>query len=197
MAPSHAGHPAVHAGSPAKIRPIPPRGRAVSGARPDAAVTAGRTRGVGRPTGLEGRSADAARLALVAEAAGSALDGLTALERHARDVADAFRWRHVAEGRESLADLVDSTQTLLKLAVMAAQAADTDLISLCKTGNGRADEQTQRAADRIIQGQLARDWPALANALDDDFVAALRLWREVFETLVRLTGGDAPGGRAA
>jgi hypothetical protein len=197
MAASHAGHAAVHAGSPAKIRPIPTRGRKASGTASPATVTAGRTTGVGRPTRLAGRSEEATRLALVAEAAASALDGLVALERHARDVADAFRWRHVGPARQGLADLVDSTQTLLKLAVMSAQAARTDLLTLCKTGNGRADEQTQRAADRIIQAQLAGDWPALAHALDQDFVAALGLWREVFETLVSLTGDGAPGGQAA
>lgn len=195
MAASHAGHTAVHAGTLAKIRPIPTRRPQAVAVTPGPALTASRTMGVGRPTPTP--AADQATLGLVAEAAASALDGLTALERHARDVADAFRWHRIDAAREGLADLVESTQTLLKLGVMAAQAAGTDLVTLCRGRDGRADEQTRRAADRIIHAQMARDWAALADAIDHDFTGALALWRDVFETIVGIAGDAGPGGHAA
>jgi hypothetical protein len=112
-------------------------------------------------------------------------------------VADAFRWRHIDQARVGLADLVESTQTLLKLAVIAAQVAGTDVITLCRATDRHADEETQAAADKIISAQLTRDWAALACAIDSDLTGALDLWRGVFERIVAGLGDGAPGGRAA
>jgi hypothetical protein len=152
---------------------------------------------VGRPTGVGWANTPAAAPALVAEAASAALDALAALERHARDVADAFRWRHVVQGRAGLTTLIEATQTLLQLGGSAAAASGTDLISMCRRFDARADLKTQCAADRLITAQLAGDWAALAGAIDHDFVGALEAWRDVFEALAAAAGDAGPGGWAA
>ena len=60
------------------------------------------------------------------EAVDTALDSLEILERQARDVARRFRRQTLADANQGLTYLVQSTQTLLRLADMAAAASGHD-----------------------------------------------------------------------
>ena len=200
MAMSHAGNAASHAESPAKIRPIPAPGRTASGRAGAAGVTADRPAAVGLPTPAP-VAPDApvpeGNPALVAEACATALQSLDVLERHARDVADGFRWGHLVEAHQGLVALVESTQTLLRLAAMAAAVGGFDLLVLCRLADRSADEETRTAVDGIVTAQLRRDWPALAAGIDGPYVSALGQWRAVFERLMAQVGDGLPGGHAA
>jgi hypothetical protein len=177
----------------AKTRPIP-LGGARHRRRPQRlSVTAARTKGVERPT----TQAPDGPEVLVAEAIATALDSLDVLERHTQEVADAFRWERVAEARQGLVDLVQSTQTLLKVAAIAAQTAGARLEALFGRNGSRPDEDTLAVVDLIIEQQIAGDWAALAETLDHDFTAALGQWRQVFETIGQTAPDDEPPGRAA
>jgi hypothetical protein len=134
---------------------------------------------------------------LVAEAVATALESLTVLERHTQEVAEAFRWNRIADAQRGLTDLVQSTQTLLQIAAMVAQATGVDFATLCGPDGLRAQDDTGTTVDLIIERQLALDWTGLAEALDQDFTSVLTEWRLVFETLGGVPSGDRPGGRAA
>jgi hypothetical protein len=103
----------------------------------------------------------------------------------------------VAEGQRGLADLVQSIQTLLKLASMTAQATGHDLQSLCGPDGSRADEDTRSAVEHVIDRQLADDWVGLADTLEQELMEALTQWRLVFEALGAGSADDDPPGRAA
>jgi hypothetical protein len=132
---------------------------------------------------------------LIQEAVDAALDALDTLERQTRDVARRFRRGAREEAQTGLTELMHSTQTLLKLAAMAADASGTTLETLCETHQLRVEFQTQVAVNELIQQQLRQDWGALAAALDRAFTAALEGWRGVFIAL----GGTPtpPYGHAA
>lgn len=132
--------------------------------------------------------------ALVREAVDTALDSLEALELQARDVARRFRRQTLDEAQMGLAQLVQSTQTLLKLAAMTAGATGTDLEAVCETHNLAADKQTHDALSHLIGRQLERDWHGLARVIDHSFIGVLRAWRSVFQVLGGSTG---PYGHAA
>jgi len=198
---------------PLKNRQIPRSAVSARSGRPAVALTAGRIKGVEpstrtgdraprktvtttapRPASAPGSSAEAA---LIAEAVGTALGSLEVLEWHIQEVADAFRWSRVAEGQRGLADLVQSIQTLLKLASMTAQATGHDLPSLCGPDGLRADEDTRSAVEHVIDRQLADDWVGLADTLEQELMEALTQWRLVFEALGAGSSDDDPPGRAA
>ena len=215
-----------------KTRPILTTALARAGRRDAATVTAGRTKGVERPTdqagGLRPRRTPLTRslagphdphsarathshgsfapgsapdapseTLLVAEAVATALESLTVLERHTGEVADAFRWNRLGDAQHGLAELVQSTQSLLQLAAMVAQATGVDFGTLCGPEGLRAKDDTSDALDLIIEQQLADDWAALSDTLDQDFTSVLTQWRLVFETLGGMPPQGGPGGRAA
>jgi hypothetical protein len=132
--------------------------------------------------------------ALVREAIDTALDSLDALEQQARDTARRFRRLAVDEAQQDLAQMVESTQTLLKLAVMTAGASGTDIETVCADHDIAAERDTQEALSALIGHQLAGDWHGLAGAIEQSFTAALGGWRAVF---LALAGPTDPYGHAA
>jgi len=123
------------------------------------------------------------------------LESLDTLEHQVRDVARRFRRGARGEAQLGLAHVMQSTQTLLKLAAMASGASGVDLDELCQRNDLHAEAQTQLAVSELIRQQLAEDWTALAAVLDRPFAAALDGWRRVFIAL----GGTPTGpyGHAA
>lgn len=131
--------------------------------------------------------------ALVNEAIDTALDSLDALEQQARDTARRFRRHALGEAHQGLAHLVESTQTLLQLAVMTAAASGTDIETVCAEHDIAAERDTQTALAALIGRQLEHDWHGLARTLEQPFTAALDGWRAAFNALAGTTGpcGDA------
>ena len=178
----------------AKIRPVltPVLVRGRGGAWPH--VTEPRTRGVAVPTLLlDDRQRSAGPAALVEEAAEAALESLSSLERQTRCVADHFRTRALPDARRGLIGLVESTQTLIKLAVLTALAASTTLDTLAREEGLSARERMSHAVDQLITRQLEENWDGVADVLTDDFIGALAEWRLVFAALggYATTPGDA------
>jgi hypothetical protein len=164
--------------------------------RPVPAVTSGRAPRVGQPTIARPRVA-AGIDPLVAEAATTALDSLDLLERRAFETALDFRWRRVAQGRAGLADLINGVQSIVRLAVLAAEATGMDLEFLCDATGRGASEATRRAVHRLIADQDPGDGLALASTLQQQFIPALASWRDVFQALTGAGGDFDPSGRAA
>jgi hypothetical protein len=132
--------------------------------------------------------------ALLREAIDTALDSLDALELQARDTARRFRRRAIDDAQHGLAQLVESTQTLLKLAAMTAGASGTDIETLCAEHDIAAERATQAALSAMIGRQLEHDWHGLARVIEQPFTAALHAWRAVF---LALDGATGPCGTAA
>lgn len=195
MAASSAGSITSSKVTRAKTRPIPPRAAKLADGHGVVQVTADRTNGVGCPTVSE--SAFAPPGLLVAEAVATAVGSLETLDRDIHEVADAFRGDRVAEGRQGLAELILTTQTLLKLAAMTAEATGANLDQLCGRDGSRTDEDTRAAVERIIEQQLAGDWAALADTLDQYFTPALAQWRPVFVALGQIMPSSDLSGRTA
>jgi hypothetical protein len=174
---------------PAPLR-FRPRPRAVP------AVTSGRAPRVGWPT--IGQPANAVDVdPLVVEAAAAALESLDLIERRALEAALDFRWSRVAQGQAGLADLVNGVQSIVRLAVSAAESTGIDLEFLCDTDGRGASEATRHAVHRLIADQDAGDWAALASTLQQQFIPALASWRAVFQALTGAGGDFDPSGRAA
>jgi hypothetical protein len=165
-------------------------GRLTAG-RAAVALPTHRTGGVEAPTGQPCGTAGPP----VEEAVALALDTLDQLQRRAREVAEGFRWNHVSDANRGLGELVQSTQTLLRLAMAAAKATGEDIEALCACDGIRVDEDTRTAVDRLIAHQFAEDWLAVADTIDEDFAPALAQWRLVFEAIG--SSPDDHGGRAA
>jgi hypothetical protein len=156
-----------------------------------------RIRGVGGPaTGRFSGSGATTPPPPVDDAIAIALETLELLQRRAHEVANGFRWNRVAEANRGLTEIVQSTGTLLRLALAAASATSANLDDLCSGTGARIDELTCLALDRLIAQQFASDWQALADTLDNDFSPALGEWRYVFEAL-RSPDDDDHGGQAA
>src|SRR5262245_55993706 len=186
------------AGARAKTRPILQMASARSRRRETVAVTAGRTKGVEHSTTPPRLHTSASPGSLLlAEAVATALESLSVLERHTQEVADAFRWDRIGEAQRGLTDLIHSTQTLLQVAAMVAQATGVDFATLCGPDGLRAQDDTSAVLDLIIAQQLADDWTGLSDTLDQDFTSMLAQWRLVFETLCGPPADGGPGGRAA
>lgn len=190
-----------------RMRPI---SRSLS-IRPGAAVrrdvTGNRPDGVGEPTTWSAHQTADTRQeapiempaplptdALVREAVDTALDSLAALDSQARDTARRFRRQAVDEAQHELAQLVQSTQTLLKLAAMTADASGTTIDVVCETHGIDAEPRTQAALSQMIGRQLEHDWHGLARVIEQSFVGALNAWRDVFEAMSTSPG---PCGTAA
>jgi hypothetical protein len=132
--------------------------------------------------------------ALVREAIDTALDSVDALELQARDTARRFRRHAIAEAQQGLVYLVESTQTLLALAVMTAEASGTSIDAICAECPSSVDRDTHAALAAMIGRQLEHDWHGLARVIEQPFSAALRGWRDVF---LALDGSTPPYGHAA
>jgi hypothetical protein len=171
-----------------KIRPKLALAPAKAKGRPADEVTEDRTAGVGELTSDPTDEARLPSLALVREAVDTALDSIEILERQAKDVARRFRRQALADANVGLSYLVQSTQTLLRLADMTATAAGTTLEAVCESHHISAPADTNLAVSSLIREQLAEDWSALAAVLEQRYLSALAGWRSVFETL----GGSAP-----
>jgi hypothetical protein len=167
-------------------------------------MTASRPAGVGRPTaspdpsappdGGDPPSSDPLPLPqLVQEAVDTALDSIGMLEAQARDAARRFRRGPLDDAQRRLAALVESTRTLIELAVMAAESSGTSLEALGTACGEQPEQQTQTALLRMIDRQIEGDWHGLAGALEGSYVAALGAWRRIFEAL----DGPDPMGTAA
>lgn len=116
----------------------------------------------------------------VRDAIGAALGSLAVLEHHAQEVAEGFRWNQIKDANRGLADLVQSTQTLLALAGATARATGHEFEDLCGTGGQRPDEEIRLAVYRLIECEEGEDWMGLADTLDQSFVPALGQWRDIF-----------------
>mgnify|MGYP001553726840 CR=1 FL=1 len=189
----------THAFRP-KIRPVSGLSLRTPPVRAAVVVTAHRRKGVGGPPAAPVAPSPVAdepvsTAALVKEALDTALESLDTLEHQARDVARRFRRGARADAQIGLTQLMQSTQTLLKLAAMAAGASGVDLEELCERADLHAEAQTHNAVTELIRQQLAEDWAALAAALDRPFTAALEGWRRVFIALGGTPTG--PSGHAA
>jgi hypothetical protein len=134
---------------------------------------------------------------LVVEAAATGLESLRLLERRAAEVALDFRWRRFAPGRRGLAELVSGIQSLVTLAVSAADRVGCDLDHLCGTDGRGASEATRRAVNDLIGDQAAGDWSALANTIERRLIPALDSWRNVFGALVAPFDDPDPFGWVA
>lgn len=155
--------------------------------RPVDQPTVNRTSGVGKPAD-EAAAPAGDEAAIVHQAVDTALDSLEILERQARDVARRFRRQTLADANVGLTYLVQSTQTLLRLADMTASASGTNLKALCEKHHITAPADTDAAVSNLIREQLAEDWAAVAIVLEQRFLSALAGWKCVFETL----GGRTP-----
>jgi len=160
----------------------------------EAAVTDRRPEPVGRPTIVR---ADARRPGPIASAARDGLEGLSALEQHAQEVADGFRWDQITDASRGLVQLVQGTRTMLRLADATAQASGRRLTDVLSGEEPRADRETHVAVRRLVECHETGDWSGLADTLDQDFVSALGLWRGVFETLGHNSPEPSPDGFAA
>jgi hypothetical protein len=152
-----------------------------------------RLAGVGPSTGFDFDSAARPTVSLVGEAVSTALDSLAVLEAHSRELADALRCQQLSEVGRGLVQLVRGIRTLLTLASLTASAAQVNLESLCGREGLWPYDDLHAALDQILAEQIAGDWLALADTLDQVLPAALCQWRSVFELL----GGSPmnPGNR--
>ena len=169
----------------ARIRPFLAPGSRPRERRPPARVTEIRSGGVGRPTHPAAATDTTPDLALVADAVATGLESVAVLEMHSRELADGLRWNQISEVTRGLVHLVKGIRTLMSLAALTASASGMKLEELCRLDDLSAQEDTQAALDQLLSQQIARDWPAVSETLDDILPAALDQWRAVFETLGR------------
>ena len=192
--------PTARPGSiPAKGGLIPlvfaPRGER----RPAAAVTVFRTVGVGRPVtpiaagGCRLSAVASAKADLVDDAVTVAVRSVDGLEQQARTVAGAFLRADLDEAQRGLADLVERTQMLLRVAASTAQATGARLDELCRREGLGVGEDTRTVVARLVEGQFSGDWTGLALTLRDEFPSMLAKWRGVFEALGQAPDTDPPG----
>jgi hypothetical protein len=162
-------------------------------------LTAPRRPGVGSPTNPARQGAHYASAeptgepsidALLARAIDAGLESLNNLECQARDVARRLRARtsiEAAEARQSLRELVASTERLVTLAAASVDARGTDLTTFCETRGLPAEAETASLMHEIVRHQRTNDGAALATTLERRFVEALEGWRQLFFAL-----GDSP-----
>ena len=157
-------------------------------------LTERRREGVGSPTTLS-PSEGIDRSLLVIDATTAGLSAITALDVESRGVARRFRFMPGAETERRLVQVVESTQTLLKLAAAAGEVAEVNLEQLCEA-HGQAARRMHDAVAAVIRAQLVSDWEALADALDRDLIPALGAWRRVFAAIAGPFDAG-PSGHAA
>ena len=162
------------------------------------AVTAVRFDGVDQPSfrradvldrdlaGIESIEIEAVdRQQLLRATLGQAGSSLPVLAASACRAANAFRGRDLENAQTQLTSLVEAVRTLTILTVASATAAGTELEDLaCGVGSG-ADVLggVGVALDAMVQWQRGRDWPAVADALENDLAPALLQWGVVFDAM--------------
>lgn len=125
---------------------------------------------------IESGTPAALALECLAEA-GGALHGLAAA---AGDVARRLRAGEIRGGNRDLAAISEGIATVVAITGAASLGLGIDL-STRDTPYGTLAAMAQRAArdlDTIIAGQLAANWNAIADVLDDDLAPHLRAWGE-------------------
>jgi hypothetical protein len=120
---------------------------------------------------------------MVGEAVRTALQSIEVLNRHAADVAEAFRGEDAAGARRALRDLLHGTDTLVQLAALSAQVLGVDLCSLPGADGLKAEAETREVVDQLMAQLLAQDWIGVARTLDEEFIAALGCWRGVIDAI--------------
>jgi hypothetical protein len=120
---------------------------------------------------------------MVGEAVRTALQSIEVLNRHAADIADAFRGNDPAGARRALRDLLHGTDTLVQLVALSAQVMGLDLTALHGGDGLKAESETREVVDQLMAQLLAQDWTAVARTLDQDFIAALGHWRAVIDVI--------------
>ena len=112
-------------------------------------------------------------------------DSLPRLTAAACRTAQAFRGDDLGDAHRQLAGLIECVRTLTLLTIASAAASGVTLETLdCGTRNG--DYFLGRVAlalDALAQWQDGRDWPRLADALENDLAPALLQWGVVFEAM--------------
>lgn len=150
-------------------------------------LTGSRQGGVGRPVKRDGPTLAKSRSALLTEAIDFALETLNHLERQGRDVARRLRAGAQPESGEGLRELMNSMQSVMRLASLAASFAGIDLDSLCSAEGLNPEAQTTAAMNELVWHQMSEDRFGLAGVLERSFAATLEGWRQVFVAL-----GPAP-----
>jgi hypothetical protein len=126
------------------------------------------------------------------EAALSALEHMSSLDRHIGHIAWRFRTGDVAEAQRGLVHLVRGIETLMIIAAMASQIAGLDLREIRDDDGRRVDTETGQAVDALIAHQMGADWRALATALEHQLRPALSAWQHVFQTLLGFPSDPGP-----
>lgn len=125
------------------------------------------------------------RTQLLRATLGQAGHSLPVLAASACRAAGAFRRHDLEAANEQLTSLVDAVRTLTILTVATATASGTELEELpCGIGSG-ADVLggVGVALDSMAQWQTGRDWPAVADALENDLAPAILQWGVVFDAM--------------
>lgn len=125
------------------------------------------------------------RTQLLRATLGQAGHSLPVLAATACRAASAFRAHDLSNANQQLTALVDAVRTLAILTVATATASGTELEDLaCGIGTG-ADVLggVGVALDSMAQWQSGRDWPAVADALENDLAPALLQWGVVFDAM--------------
>lgn len=125
------------------------------------------------------------RTQLLRATLGQAGNSLPVLAASACRAASAFRGHDLITAHEQLTSLVEAVGTLTILTVASATASGTELEDLpCGIGSG-ADVLggVGVALDVMSQWQSGRDWPALADTLENDLAPALLQWGVVFDAM--------------
>jgi hypothetical protein len=125
------------------------------------------------------------RTQLLRATLGQAGHSLPVLAASACRAASAFRSADLKGANEQLVSLVEAVRTLTILTVASATAAGTELEELaCGVGSG-ADVLggVGVVLDTMSVSQSGRDWPAVADALENDLAPALLQWGVVFDAM--------------
>jgi hypothetical protein len=125
------------------------------------------------------------RTQLLRATLGQAGNSLPVLAASACRTARSFRGEDIVAAHEQLTSLVEAVRTLTILTVASATASGTELEDLaCGIGSG-ADVLggVGVALDSMSQWQSGRDWPAVADALENDLAPALLQWGVVFDAM--------------
>jgi hypothetical protein len=121
--------------------------------------------------------------ALLEHAIEAGLDGLSRLERQAREVAHRFRARAIADARHGLHELIAATERVADLAAASADATGEDLTTFCEERDLPAETTTAALMSELVRHQRADDAHALASALEHRFAGVIEAWRQVFFAL--------------
>jgi hypothetical protein len=125
------------------------------------------------------------RIQLLRATLGQAGSSLPILAASACRAANAFRRDDLTSANEQLSSLVEAVRTLTILTVASATAAGTELEDLaCGVGSG-ADVLggVGLVLDTMSQWQTGRDWPAVADVLENDLAPAILQWGVVFDAM--------------